>query len=156
MSYKRDFTYRKKIIGGSIIGNLWDAGKNALYTLGKAALSKEKELFDFGSKKAIEIGKEIVKKGAEDLKDYATVKVSDIAEKGVQNIIEKAKSQAKTVSNKLSPKMRETIKTIATNPKVKKIITDKTKEVLTKMPIVDKSRAILDNIIMGTGVKRLK
>ena len=52
--------------------------------------------------------------------------------------------------------MRESINAIATNLNVKKILTNKTKEVLAKIPINDKSRAILDNIIAGSGVKRLK
>ena len=156
MSYNKRFVYRKKVIGGSILGNLYDSAKNAIYSGAKMALKKGKELFNIGTRKAIDAGKELLKKGVEEGKDYVTKKVSDLADRGVQNIIEKAKGRASEVSKKLTPEMRESIKAIATNPNVKKILTNKTKEVLAKIPINDKSRAILDNIIAGSGVKRLK
>ena len=52
--------------------------------------------------------------------------------------------------------MRDNIKAIATNPQVRKVLTDKTKQVLAKAPINEQSRAILSNIIAGSGVKRLR
>ena len=38
MAYRRNFKYRKKIIGGSIIGNIWDAAKNVISQRGKNGL----------------------------------------------------------------------------------------------------------------------
>ena len=148
--------YRKKIIGGSIVGNIWDAAKNVIRSGAKMALDKGKELFHIGSSKAIEAGKELLKQQGEIAKEYVKGKVSDLAKKGVQNLIGKAKSKANQVGNKLTPEMRENIKEIATNPIVRKVLTEKTKEVLAKAPINDQSRAILSNIIAGSGVKRLK
>ena len=68
MAYRRNFIYRKKIIGGSIVGNIWDAAKNVISKGARMALDKGKELFKIGSRKAIEAGK-----------DYAKTKVSDLA-----------------------------------------------------------------------------
>ena len=156
MAYRRNYIYRKKIIGGSIVGNIWDAAKNVISKGARMALDKGKELFNIGSRKAIDAGKELIKQQAGIVKDYAKTKVSDFAKRGVQSIIDKAKGQAKQISTKLTPEMRDNIKAIATNPQVRKVLTDKTRQVLPKAPNNEQSRAILSNIIAGTGVKRLR
>lgn len=42
MSYNKRFVYRKKVIGGSILGNMWDSDKNAIYSQTKAALKRKR------------------------------------------------------------------------------------------------------------------
>ena len=148
----RNYLYRKKIIGGSILGNVWDAAKNIISVGSKMALDKGKELLRLGTSKALETGKELMKEQAENVKELVKSKASDLAQRGVQSLVCKTKS----IGNKLTPEMRENIKTIATNPKVRKVLTDKTKQVLAKTPLNEQSRAILSNIIMGNGVKRLR
>ena len=147
--YRKNFLYRKKIIGGSLIGDIWNTAKNVISTGAKMAWDTGKELINLGTSKAITAGKDLLKEQAGVVQE----KVSDFTRRGVKNLIDKAKEG---VSKRLTPQMKETIQTIATNPKVKKILTDKTKQVLAKAPINENSRAILSNLIAGSGVKRLK
>ena len=139
--YQKQFLYRKKIIGGSLIGDVWNTTKDVIRQGAKMAWDKGKELLNIGANQA---------------KEYAKNKISDLAVQGAEKLVSKVNEGAKTVSNKLSPQMRETIKTITNNPKVRKVLQDKTKQILSKAPITDSSRAILSNIIAGSGVKRIK
>ena len=156
MKYKRDFLYHKKIIGGSIIGNVWDAAKNIISRGTKMAIDKGKELFRIGASKALEAGKDISKDLASKATDFAKDKVSDFTRRGAETLIGKARGGVKQVSNKLSPQARETIQKLTTDPQIRKVFTDKAKQALARAPINDNSRAIISNLIAGSGVKRLK
>ena len=156
MIYKRDFLYRKKIIGGSIIGNVWDAGKNIIRSVSKMAIDKGKELLKLGADKAFAAGKEITKDLASKAVDFAKDEVSGLAERGTRTLVNKARAGAKHASSKLSPSARETINVLSTNPELKRVFADKTKQVLKKAPINDNSRAIISNLLAGSGVKRIR
>ena len=113
--YRKNFLYRKKIIGGSLIGDIWNTAKNVISTGAKMAWDKGKELINLGTSKAITAGKDLLKEQAGVVQE----KVSDFTRRGVKNLIDKAKEG---VSKRLTPQMKETIQTIATNPKVKKYL----------------------------------
>ena len=57
MLYRRNLLYRKKIVGGSILGNVLDVAKNVLKTGSKMVLDKGKDLLRLlGTQKALDPG----------------------------------------------------------------------------------------------------
>jgi hypothetical protein len=58
-------------------------------------------------------------------------------------------SQIKVVKHDITPEMKEVINSIANTPEIKNVLTDKTKQILN-----EDSRAILSNIISGSGKRR--
>lgn len=194
--------YKRKVIGGSLFGNLFNAGKKLVTSGTKIAL-----------KNATESAKNVLKSG--NVKNLVTSKVKDIAKTqlGVTDLSRKtltdlAKTQAKNIAknqlgvssiadakklalnaatqkahflgsdlakkamskvnkSSLSPSMKQTINALASNPKTKSILTNKSKQILnqaiTGSPLVtDNSRAHISNTpagsgqaMYGSGIKRI-
>ena len=74
-----------------------------------------------------------------------------------ENLAQKALS--KVSKSRLPPAVKDTINQLETKPKPKQALTRKSKEILPNLlgakPITDNSRAIVSNILAGSGVKRI-
>ena len=86
MLSRRNLLYRKKIIGGSLLRNLWDVARDVVKSVSTMFLNKVKDLLKLGTKKALIAGKPLALKG----KDLAISKAKDLVTKGKDLVDKKA------------------------------------------------------------------
>lgn len=150
MLIKRNHLTRKKIVGGNMLGNLFNKAKGVLYNTGKLLLPKAKSLAKMTAQKALKAAKDQVT--AEKVFDLA----QDFAKKDTKSVKRKLKGEAKQVARalatdkELNPHVRDTISKLSQNKDVKRVLMDKGKELLQ-----DQSRAMLSNLISGSGLKKI-
>ena len=69
------------------------------------------------------------------------------------------KASSKVSKSQLPPAVKDTINQLGTNPKAKRALTRKSKEILSNLlgakPLTDNSRAIMSNTPAGSGVGRI-
>ena len=69
------------------------------------------------------------------------------------------KALSRESKSRLPPAVKDTINQLGTNPKAKRALTRKLKEILSNLlgakPLTGNSRAIMSNILAGSGVKRI-
>ena len=139
MFLNRNLYARKKIVGGSLLGNVFSRVKNAALTQGRAALStlpSVKALAKLGANKALEVAK----------KEVSPDKVKEIA----FDLASENKKAAKKKATLLASKTKQRIAELTTSPEAKKALQDQAKKLLT-----DNSRAMLSNLLAGSGMKRI-
>ena len=112
MLLTRERYQKRKVIGGNLIGNVYDKAKGVLSSASKIVT------LPYRATKAI------LKPAVNKALPYVKQGVKDVATKEIYN------------------RVRQGVSDISKNPKVKKVLTDR-------------SRAILSNIIAGSGLKRL-
>lgn len=112
MLLTRERYQKRKVIGGNLLGNVYDKAKGVLSSASKIVTLPYRA------------AKTILKPVANKALPYVKQKSADVATKHILN------------------RVRQGVRDISTNPKVKKVLTDR-------------SRAILSNIIAGSGMKRL-
>ena len=141
----RNRLYRKKTIGGSLLGNLWDVVK----TGSKMVLDKGKDLLKWGSQKALTAGID----KANELTQQAIDKGVDAAKKALTKGADllAAKVARAPLVKPVGQPLKEKIKTLTSNPQVRKVLQERANQLINV-----KSRAILSNILSGSGVKQLK
>lgn len=146
--------YRKKVIGGTILGDIWNNAKNILstgakkvFSLGKTAA---KNLLSTGISVGKETGKELYNQGKDALSTAVAKKSSELASKATNlasNVLSYAPVRAAAdLVKTYAPS--EAIKALTSNPQIKKLLQEKAKQL--------DARHILSSIIAGSGVKRLK
>ncbi|DAC81747.1 TPA_asm: hypothetical protein [Trichoplax MELD virus] len=162
MLLQRERYFKKKIIGGNLLGNLFDRAKKVISIGSKIVKNKitpiKKALKPLGNK-AIQAGKKTITSQAKKLGDKAiqaskqtiTSQAKKLGDQVVKNIIneDKAvikqieKADKKTTKNLMQTfrnRIKDNVTNLSTNPQVRKVLNDK-------------SRAILSNILSGSGVK---
>lgn len=140
MFVKRKLYSRRRIVGGSLLGNLFSKAKNTALTASKYALSKlpnAKALAKLAGAKALEIAK----------KEVNPEKVKDIA----LDYFKGNKASAKQKTKALATDAKKRIAELATSPQVKKALEERATKLIT-----DNSRALLSNLLAGSGMKRIK
>ena len=113
MLITRERYHKRKIIGGNLLGNVYDRLKGTLSTGSKII-----------TKPILSVKNKILKPVVTKAIPYVTQKAIDSGTKEILN------------------RVKTGIKDVSTNPKVRKVLNDR-------------SRAILSNIIAGSGMKRL-
>lgn len=150
MFLKRQQFMKKKIIGGSLLGNLFDRVKNTLFNTSKILLPKAKTIGKMTAQKALQATKEQIT--PEKVFDV----VQDIVKKDKTSVKKKLKSHGTKIVQKvandkeLHPEMRDVLNSLSQNQNVKQVLERKAKELLNK-----NSRAILSNLVAGSGLKKL-
>ena len=192
----RNHSYRRKIIGGSLLGNLFSVAKDALTSATSGNLgSAAKNILKTGTSKVLTTAKDFAKNiGVSALTKEAIIdKGKQLAgtafERGKQIAVDKAKSlgsklgekavaslktstgpelmQAVSNAVKVAQRLKgqsipETVKDkiseISKSPAVKKVLTEKAKEIVKQSSpnINSNSAAILSNLIAGSGIKRIR
>ena len=92
---------------------------------------------------AVEKGKELARKAFDKGKQIAVDKTRSLATA--------AGEKAASLAQKVPSSVKDRISEIASSPAVKKVLTDKAKQILNS-----DSTAILSNLIAGSGVKRIR
>lgn len=150
MFLQRQHLTRRKIIGGNLLGNLFNKAKSTLYNTSKILLPKAKALGKITAQKALTAAKEQVTPEA--VYDLA----QDIMRKDKKAVKKKLNTHSKKVMKKLAqdeqlnPEVRDTIHRLSTNTNARKVLEKKGKELLQSQ-----SRAILSNLVAGSGMKQL-
>ncbi|RDD36229.1 hypothetical protein TrispH2_011689 [Trichoplax sp. H2] len=162
MLLQRERYFKKKIIGGNLLGNLFDRAKKVISIGSKIVKNKitpiKKALKPLGNK-AIQAGKQTITSQAKKLGDKAiqaskqtiTSQAKKLGDQVVKNIINEDKAvikqiekvDKKTTKNLMQTfrnRIKDNVTNLSTNPQVRKVLNDK-------------SRAILSNILSGSGVK---
>lgn len=164
MFLQRNQLVKRKIVGGNILGNLLHKAKRTLYNTSKILLPKAKSLGKMTAQKALTAAKEqitpeMVFDLAKDAMKKDTASVKQKLNQQMRQIVKKVakdeglNAQAKQIvknlatDEELNPHVRDTISRLATNKNVKKVLTDKSKELMQS-----KSRAILSNLMAGSGL----
>lgn len=153
MFIKRNQFVKRKIIGGNLLGNLFNKAKGVLYNTGKLIIPKAKSLGKMAAHKAIKAAKDQVT--PEKVFDLA----QDLVKKDKKALKRKLKNEVGQVASTLSkdkeldPHLRDVISRLAAaqNEDAKKVLMDKGKELL----LANNSRALLSNIIAGSGLKKM-
>ena len=149
MFLKRNNLTRRKIVGGNLLGNLLNKAKGILYNTTKLMLPKAKSIAKMTAQKALTAAKE--QASPENLYDLAR----DVMKKDRAAVKKKLKAHSKRVANTLvkdealDPHIRDSINRLSQNEGVRNLLVNKGKELLQ-----DNSRALLSNLISGTGLKR--
>ena len=182
MLIKRNQLYKQKIIGGSLLGNIFDKAKGVLTSAVKAVTGKignqAKNILSTGTSKVLSTVKDVAKDtlGVSSLtKDAIIDRGKQLAgtafEKGKQFVVDKTHNLASTLGKKtvsaiqsaaskanVPPAVKEKITEIAKSPAVKKVLTDKAKEIVKQSfpKVSSNSTAILSNLIAGSGIKRIR
>ncbi len=141
MLFEKRKYYKRKVVGGNLLGNLWNATKNAFSTFSKF------------SAKNLPI-----------VKHALTPVMKSIGTKALEGAAEGAKTLAKTGIEQLTqqiakPKVvpqevKQVIAEISTSPQVKQVLTKKAKDIIennASEQLNDNSRELLSNIIAGSG-----
>ncbi len=161
MLIKRNQLYKRKVIGGSIFGNLFNSAKNMATTATKIALRNASQQAGNMLKSANvrNLAKRIAKDqfGVSNLADVKQLALAQATQKANQ-LGRKALSRVST-SKRIPPAVKEAINQLASNPQVKRALTQKSNEILRKMssrvPPTYNSRAMISNILAGSGIKKL-
>ena len=150
MFLKRNQLTRQKVIGGSLLGNLYNKAKGVLYNTSKILAPKVKSIGKMTAQKALEAAKEQI------TPDMVFDLAKDLAKGDRKAVKMKVKKEAKQLATTIgkdkaiNPHVRDTINQLSNNKDIKRVLLDKSKELLQ-----DNQRAILSNIIAGSGMKRL-
>ena len=180
MLIRKNQLYKRKIIGGSLLGNLFDKAKGVISSATKAVTSKlgnqAKNILKTGTSKVlstakdfakgalgvssltkdalVDRGKQLAGTAFEKGKQLAIDKTHSIASKLGEKAVSTIKNVAKTA--KVPSSIQEKIAEIAKNPAVKGVLMNKAKQIVKQSPIVNPdSSAILSNLIAGSGIKRI-
>ena len=121
MLLTRERYYKRKVVGGNLLGNVFDKSKGLLSSASKIAAVPYRAVKTMLKNQLKQKALPYVQQKA---KDYVQQKAKDMVTK---NILNRARQGVKDISN---------------NQKVKKVLNDR-------------SRAILSNIIAGNGLKQL-
>lgn len=150
MFLKRNQLGKRKIVGGNLIGNLFNKAKGVLYNTGKLMIPKAKSLAKMTAQKALTAAKNQIspEKVLELAKDLAKGNTAELKKKAKREVNQLAKTLA--ADEQLNPHLRDTISKLSQNKDVRKVLMDKGKELLQ-----DNSRAMLSNLISGSGMKEL-
>ena len=118
-----------------------------------ALVSRAKDVAQSQLNQALEKGKELVKSKAADLgaKAVDTLKGKVAPSYSLGLLPDSVKNVGQTV---LSQSVKDTIKSIASNPQVKKALASKAKDIIKHPKLNADSTAMLSNIIAGSGIKR--
>lgn len=149
MFIKRNQLTRRKIVGGNLLGNLYNKAKDVLYNTSKLLLPKAKGIAKMTAQKALTTAKEQIT--PEKVFDLA----QDVYKGDKKSVKKKIKKEVKQLSDTLSvddelnPHARDMIKKLSQNKDVRKVLTNKSKELLK-----DNSRMILSNLMAGSGMKK--
>lgn len=179
MLYKRNHLFKRKIIGGSLFGNVFNSAKKIATSATKTALknasqraanvlksSNVKALLASKVKDAASQAKQLAKTAVkeqlgvssiEDAKKLALTAATKKANEIGSNLAQKAMAKA---SKRLSPAMQQTIQQLARNPQAKKALTKKSMDILKTLMSSPAStstgdRALMSNILAGSGIKRI-
>ena len=182
MLIRKNLLYKRKIIGGSLLGNLFDKAKGVISSATKAVMgnigNQAKNILKTGTSKVLSSAKDLAKDtlGVSALtKDALIDRGKQLAgtafEKGKQIVADKTHSLASklgekavsTIQNaatkaKVPAAVKEKITELTKSPAVKKVLTEKAKEIVKQsFPKVNSnSTAILSNLIAGSGIKRIR
>ena len=144
MLIERDRHYKRKIVGGNILGNLWNVAKNAFSTFSKFSSKNLPTVRNALTPIVRSIGTKALEGASEGARA--------IAKSGVEQI------HAQLTKPKAIPtQVKETIAEISTTPQVKQVLLQKAKEILNNNSqdnLTDNSREMLSNIIAGSGTRR--
>ncbi len=165
MFIKRNLLYKRKVIGGSIFGNLFNSAKNMATTATKIALRNAAQRAGnvLKSSNIKNLVKRIAKDqfGVSNLQDAKQLALTQATQKANQlgsDFAQKALSRL-SKSQRVPSVMKEAINELASNPQAKKALTKKSKELIRRLsnqaPISDGSRAMISNILAGSGIKKL-
>ena len=151
MFLKRNELMKKKIVGGNLIGNLFNKAKGVLYNTAKLVLPKAKGLAKMTTQKALKAAKDQIT--ADVVLDLAKDAFRGDKQAIKQKVSKNARRIATTIARdgELEPDLRDIINRLATSDNVKKTLAKKGKELLQQQ----NSRAILSNLVAGSGLKKL-
>ena len=175
MFYQRNQLYKRKIIGGSLFGNLFNSAKRLATTATKTALknasqqaantlksSTVRALVASKAKDAASQAKQFAKaalkeqlgvSSIEDAKKLALTAAAQKVNEMGSDLAQRAMTKAK---KRLSPGMQQKINQLAGNPQVRKALTKKSKDIIKRLTATSlDDRAVMSNIMAGSGVKRL-
>ena len=176
MFYKRNQLFKRKIIAGSLFGNLFYSAKKMVTSATKTALknasqqaanalktSNVKALLASKAKDAALQAEQLAKASdkeqlrvlsIEDVKKLALAAATQKANEISSNLAQKAVAKA---SKRLSPEMQRTIQQLAGNPKARKALTRKSRDILNTLTrsAATGDRALMSNIMAGSGMKRI-
>ena len=172
MLYKRNQLYKRKIISGSIFGNLFSSAKRLATTATKTALKnasqqasnalKTSNVKTLLANKVKEAAKQQF--GVSNLAEAKKLALDTAKAAAAQKVNQLGEDLAQTALSRVSklrlpPAVKDTINPLGTKPKVKRALTRKSKETLSNLlgakSLTDSSRAIMSNILAGSGVKRI-
>ena len=132
MLTERNRLYKRKIIGGSLLGNLFDAAKGVVTSGTKAALGKvgsvAKNILSTGATKALSTVKDLASTAIDKGKQFAIDKTHDLASKLGQKVVSAAQNVVKKAP--VPTAVKEKITELAKSPAVKKVLTEKAKEIV--------------------------
>jgi len=180
MLYRRNQLYRRKIIGGSLLGDIFDKAKGLISSGAKTAISslgsQAKNILKSGTSKILSNVKDVAKStlGVDSLTrqaltdrakqavksqfDAALQKGQEIAQTKLSSLgrqLGKAAVDKVKTTTKIPQSVKDTISSLASNPQVKKALTDKAREIIKRPQLNANSAAMLSNIIAGNGIKRI-
>lgn len=172
MFYKRRQLHKRKIIGGSLFGNLFNYAKQVATTATKAALKnagqkaanvlKTANVKNLLASKAKDVAKTVAKEqfGVSTVADAKKLALAAATQKANEIGSDLAQRAMGKASKRLSPAMRDTIRQLAGNPQARKALTKKSRDILkalTSSPAgaSTNDRAVMSNIMAGSGLKRI-
>lgn len=162
--------YKRKVIGGSIFGNLFNSTKNLLTTGSKLAMKNASQQASnllkstnvrnlvkqqLSGKALLDAAKsQLGVSNFDDLKNLALAQATQKANQIGEDL-------AKKVLTKRVPlAIKETINQLASNPQAKKALTKKSKQLIKSLvnqaSMSDNSRAMMSNIIAGSGIQKIR
>ena len=140
----------KGLTGGSLFGRIFNSARKLATTATKTALKNAgqhaKQLAKAAAKEQLGVS------DIQDLKKLALATAEQKAKDIGSDLAQKAMSRAK---KRLSPGMQQKIRELTGNPQARKELTKKSKEVLQALITSGNDRAVMSNIMAGSGVKRL-
>ena len=139
MLIDRNRYHRKKVIGGNLLGNLWKVAGNALATFSKYSSKNLPAIKNTLTPIVKNLGSKAI--------EGATDGVKSIAKSQVENIYQNITKPKNTIPEQV----KDTIEDISSTPAVKKVLTQKAKEIIN-----EDSRTTLSNIINGEGLQKRK
>jgi len=145
---------RRKVVGGSLLGNLFDKSKKIVYNTGRRLLPKARKLTTHAINVAKPAIRDAIKKQvtAENVLSLGRDLASGDKTKIKRRLKTETKEFAKTLAKdkRLNRDVRQTIDQLTKNKDIKAVLANKSKDLLKSR----QSRAILSNLIAGSGMQQ--